>query len=322
MEKRTKEVSDLQWHPACYAGMQIEFLVDRMKMFFENEHQLGTKPKEIDILIIKKNSEEPLEKNIGRIFRKHNLVEYKSPTDYLSIDDFYKVYAYACLYKIDTPHEDEIKVQEITISFISKSYPRKMAEHLQRVRNFEIVPIDAGIYYIIGDVFPMQLIVTSELSKEKNFWLRNLTNDIEDPEEAAEIVREYKKHHDNKLYQSVMDIIVRANEESFDKEEIGMCQALWDIYKDTFNEKLQLAVQDATREIKQQMMQQVTQEVTQQVTQEVTQQVTSRVRQEGIQSMIEACKSLGASWERVLIILTEKFTLEKEQAEEYMCLYW
>ena len=42
---------------------------------------------------IKKNVDEPIEKNIGRIFRKHNIVEYKSPTDYLSVDDFYKVYA-------------------------------------------------------------------------------------------------------------------------------------------------------------------------------------------------------------------------------------
>ena len=31
---------------------------------FENEHQLGTKPKEIDILIIKKSIEEQIHKKI------------------------------------------------------------------------------------------------------------------------------------------------------------------------------------------------------------------------------------------------------------------
>ena len=86
-----KEV--LQWHPAFFAGLQIELEEEKDNLIFENEHQLGTKPKEIDVLIIKKEKDIPVRKNIGRIFRKHNIVEYKSPVDYLSIDDFYKVYA-------------------------------------------------------------------------------------------------------------------------------------------------------------------------------------------------------------------------------------
>lgn len=45
--------SILQWHPAFYAGIQIEFEKERDKLIFENEHQLGTKPKQIDVLIIK-----------------------------------------------------------------------------------------------------------------------------------------------------------------------------------------------------------------------------------------------------------------------------
>ena len=49
MEK--KEV--LQWHPAFFAGIQIELEEEREYLSFENEHQLGTKPKEIDVLIIK-----------------------------------------------------------------------------------------------------------------------------------------------------------------------------------------------------------------------------------------------------------------------------
>ena len=67
-----------------------------------------------------------IQKNIGRIFRRHNIVEYKSPEDYLSIDDFYKVYGYACFYKSDTKHVDEIKSNEITISFACEKRPEKL----------------------------------------------------------------------------------------------------------------------------------------------------------------------------------------------------
>lgn len=88
----------LQWHPAFYADIQIELEEEAGLLVFENEHQLGTKPKEIDVLIVKKEAEVPIRKNIGRIFRKHNIVEYKSPTDYLSIDDFYKVYGLSLIH--------------------------------------------------------------------------------------------------------------------------------------------------------------------------------------------------------------------------------
>ena len=79
----------LQWHAAFFAGIQIE-LEEAEYLIFENEHMLSTKPMQVDVLIIKKNSERAIQKNIGRIFRKYNIVEYKSPEDYLSVDDFYK----------------------------------------------------------------------------------------------------------------------------------------------------------------------------------------------------------------------------------------
>ena len=92
----------IQWHPTFFADVQVELRKESEKLSFQSEYQLSKKPMEIDVLIIKKKTEEPIEKNIGRIFRKYNIVEYKSPTDYLGIDDFYKVYGYACFYKADT----------------------------------------------------------------------------------------------------------------------------------------------------------------------------------------------------------------------------
>jgi hypothetical protein len=44
-----------------------------------------------------------IDKNRARIFKRINICEYKSPEDRLSVKDFYKVYAYACLYAAITP---------------------------------------------------------------------------------------------------------------------------------------------------------------------------------------------------------------------------
>ena len=38
-----------------------------------------------------------------------SIIEYKSPDDYLTINDFYKVYGYCCFYQSDTEHVCEIK---------------------------------------------------------------------------------------------------------------------------------------------------------------------------------------------------------------------
>ena len=49
----------------------------------------------IDALIIKKDPSAVITKNIGRIFRTHNIVDFKSEKDSLSISDYQKVLAYA-----------------------------------------------------------------------------------------------------------------------------------------------------------------------------------------------------------------------------------
>ena len=225
-----EEEAALQWHPAFFAGIQIEFSEEKEKLTFENEHQLGTKPKQIDVLIIKKEVATELRKNIGKIFRKFNIVEYKSPKDYLSIDDFYQVYGYACFFKADTKRVDEIKAEEITITFVCKNRPRKLMKHLRGKRGYRIEG-KKGIYIVYGDFFPMQIIVTSKLSKSENFWLRYLTDDLQSVEEANNILDKYEGHQKENLYKSVMNIIVNANKGVF-KEAKDVCEALRELMKE------------------------------------------------------------------------------------------
>lgn len=285
MEYQADNKPAVQWHPAFYADIQIEFGDEADKMWMESEHQLGTRPKEIDVLIIKKNSDEPIEKNIGQIFRKYNIVEYKSPVDYLSIDDFYKVYAYTCFYKADSSIEDIIKVENITISFVTQRYPAKLIRHLQEVRNYKVYEKEEGIYYIEGDIFPIQIIVTSRLTKEKNFWLKNLTDDLRDPKIVKEITEEYKKNSKSELHRSVMNVIVRANKDSF-KEENAMCEAIVELFQDEYDAGIKAAKED------------------------------------GIKVLIEFARKMKLEKSTTKEEVGEKFNLTEKQAQEYMDKYW
>ncbi len=224
MGDEKKEEKLLQWHAAFFADLQIELAEEAEFLTFESEHMLSTKPMQLDVLVIKKDSARRIRKNIGRIFRGHNIVEYKSPTDSLSIDDFFKVYGYACFYKSDTQRVNQIKAEDVTITFVSMGYPREMCKYLERVLHRTITEAGAGIYYISDPVFSIQLLVQKRLSEEENFWLKSLTNDLNEKHAVDRLIMEYRKHEEDTLYQSVMNIIVDANEERFQVND--MCEAL------------------------------------------------------------------------------------------------
>lgn len=192
---------------ACgfFADIQIELEEEAQYLEFENEHMLGTKPMQLDVLIIKKDNERKIKKNIGRIFRRHNIVEYKSPTDSLNVDDFFKVYGYACFYKADTRKVNEIEADEVTITFVCRRYPRELCNYLKYTLRRNITEVGEGIYYIADPVFQIQLLVQKRLSEEENFWLKNLTNDLKEKQKAVRLLEEYKKHEADLLYRSVMN---------------------------------------------------------------------------------------------------------------------
>ena len=179
-----------------------------------------------------------------RIFRTHNIFEYKGPGDSLSLNDFYKAYGYTCFYQSDTEHVGEISPEELTITFVCNRYPKKMINHLTGHRGFVVSREGAGIYYLNGDEFPIQLLVTKELSKEENLWLRSLRTDIKSEEEINNLVRHYDRKKDSKLYQAAMDAITRANWVKMEEVKV-MCEALRELFADELEE----AVEEATGEI-------------------------------------------------------------------------
>ena len=225
----------LQWHPAFFAGLQVELEAEARYLNFENEHTLGTKPMQVDVLIIKKERNRKIRKNIGQIFRIHNIVEYKGPGRSLNIDDFYKVYGYTCFYKSDTNKANEICPEDISISLVCSRYPKALIQYLRQVQHRTVRKKENGIYYISDMLFPIQLIVTKYLTSAENLWLKSLTNDLKSEDDAKLLLSAYQKHQKEKLYQSVMNIIVRANRERFEVD--SMCEALEEIMKDKLDER-------------------------------------------------------------------------------------
>ncbi len=71
----------LQWHPAFAAALRIMLSEEMQYLELQEEYLLSKAPPKIDILVVKKLKEIAIRKKIGRIFRGHNIIEYKSPED-------------------------------------------------------------------------------------------------------------------------------------------------------------------------------------------------------------------------------------------------
>ena len=71
----------LSWHPAFTVAIRHELFDYRDSLEFKPEYQLTAEPLRIDLLIVKKPKDLFINKNIARIFRTDNILEYKSPGD-------------------------------------------------------------------------------------------------------------------------------------------------------------------------------------------------------------------------------------------------
>ena len=88
---------------------------------------------------------------MGKIFRKHNVIEYKNPDDSLNSDVVWKVIGYAGLYKGLAEHVNEIPAEELTISIFRNRYPRELFKEWKK-EGIEISHPYDGVYYVEGVV--------------------------------------------------------------------------------------------------------------------------------------------------------------------------
>lgn len=209
----------IQWHPSFVAAMDLELAENRSDLIYEKEYNLNTKPLEIDLLIIKKDSNIQIVNEIGKLFRGHNIVEYKSPDDHMDIDTFYKSGAYGCLYKASGKSVDERSADDITITMIRDTKPEGLFRYF-REHHIQVTNPYEGIYYITDAVlFPTQIIVGRELKKKEHTWLRALSDRVEKQEmkELLERINSLTEKFDRELADSVLEVSIRANKQLIEK---------------------------------------------------------------------------------------------------------
>ena len=237
-----------QWPPAFVSALQLELKEDAQYLNFTSEHNLNTKPLEVDLLIVKKEKDVEIKNEIGKVFRKHNIVEYKSPDDSLNLNTYMKVIAYACLYKAYEERVDDISLDEITITMVRERKPEKLFQWFEN-NGYQVEEVFKGIYYVIQETsFITQIIVSKQLSKENQKWLTLLSGDL-DRADVARVVSQIEsltEENEKRHGDSVLQVAMQENEEVFNeiREDGNMCEALRKFFEPELNEAMENTKKD------------------------------------------------------------------------------
>ena len=291
----------IQWHPAFIAAMDLELTKNRNGLIFEKEYNLNVKPLEIDLMILKKFPRQPVENEIGKIFRKHNILEYKSPMSKLNVDTYFKTLGYGCLYKSYGKTVDAVKKEEITITMIRYARPNGLFHYFKN-NGYLITTPYAGIYYISGDViFPTQIIVTKELDHGQHTWLRALSNELEKRDLLTLMAhfQQLSEKQETESAEAVLKVAFEANIQIM-KQIIGderMSEELLEIIKPIVEPRILILQQEARNQGFQQGIEQGI--------------------EQGIQGAVDLLRDMGCNDRDIKTAIIAKYKLSTQDAEKF-----
>jgi hypothetical protein len=199
-----KENESVSWHPSFAAALQLELQAYRDILDYVLEFPLTSEPLKVDVIVLKE-TKKPINKNIAQLFRTYNIVEYKSPKDYIAVRDLYKSIAYVYLYKYVIEQQEaskDIDIRHMTLTLVCMNQPKKLFKHLQE-REKDVYTHQQGIYYVQGMDIPIQIIIQSKLSSKDNEYLTLLTDQLQDKEPLQRALKSYFHDNQNELYRLI-----------------------------------------------------------------------------------------------------------------------
>ena len=237
VESLTQQITVLQksivdWHSAMYSAISLILKPYKNNLTIEREHLLNLMPRRIDCLVIKINGEIPIDMDVFRLFRKHNVVEFKSFHDNLDERVLWQTISYAASYRALEPN---VKTEELTITIFQSTFPRKLMSELESL-GWKVEQPYHNIYYLSGMIgIPVQIVITKDLGEEYNA-LQILTGHAR--EEDVRKFTEYRSTLTDPVDKMFADAVLwacsEANLELFRKmkEEERMYGALREIMKE------------------------------------------------------------------------------------------
>ena len=232
--------NDIQWHLGFCAAMELELREYADRLEFHREYPLSRKPLLIDLLVVEKTGDFEIANDIGQIFQKHNIMEYKSENDTLNEDTYFKVMAYAYLYKSSEKYVGDIDINSITITLVRERKPEKLLRWFKE-NSYKVYEKTSGIYYIEKDGFiKIQVVVTAEVGEKEHIVLKTLTRGLKRSTVDDFLDKAFEMHEpfEKDCINSLLGIMVSSNQKLFDSIKNGGTGIMNDVLREFFKEEI------------------------------------------------------------------------------------
>lgn len=161
-------------------ALKIELATTDTNTGYKPDDCMYMKPVATYLLAILKSPDIEIQNDIGKIFKGHNLLDYTYISGKPDTDHFYKLIAYASLYKASGIEDDLIKADDVTVTLVSQHTPEQLFNDLKRL-GITYEKTEDGIYQLKGSMlFRTQVIVFTEMGANEQEWLKSLINYVQD----------------------------------------------------------------------------------------------------------------------------------------------
>ena len=150
------------WHREFENILWIEIDSWNNGSIIEREVTIGEDPPRADFILVSGEKMPDSVKDVFRIFRKKNAIEYKRPTEDLTERMVWKTGGYGTLL-IGTGHDSQYDIDELTLSLFAYRKNEKQFSSMMKRGLVEATAVK-GIYRVCGMTpLPYQIVITKEL---------------------------------------------------------------------------------------------------------------------------------------------------------------
>ncbi len=247
--KELKAVPRSDWHAGFEALLRIETYKYGSKIRLKTEEVLGEEPPRADYVILIEDEETELDKEIFKIFRRHNICEFKNPHDSFNERVIRKICGYANFYIGLAEREGDIPSDQVTLSIFRAVKNQKLFKAMEASGRL-IKDNTPGIYHGEGITdLSFQIVITSELEGDEYAAYRELTNkaDEADIEQVIEAGGKAENDTVREHYRVLLKLVIAKNPGVIEtlRRNSAMEDVLMEIVKDKIDEKVNNAVSEA-----------------------------------------------------------------------------
>ena len=231
-----------QWHPPFYASYKIDFRAYKDVLTIEEAHILS-RSNEIDILVTKKDPDAVIDNGIGRAYKAHNLIEYKSPNDRIDRDALLQLAGYICIYM----RMEKLRADEVLACFVGYHYPKSVIDWLKSI-GYDYRQTESGVYLLHHELLvDVQFVLIHKLDVQSYPWISAIQKNITD--KNVRCVGSQIKNLDlpeyRELAEEVTDLITR--QEKGKGDELFMHETRM-LFKQEFDKLAQLETEIKTKD--------------------------------------------------------------------------